>query len=162
MSDHVFVSAEEVRKTFLQEAREERIERYRKGLALLGITTEDDENATDQHGGPVIVTETADGSRMFYHALDAQAKNRLSIPLSDRASIEFRNIVEAGKKTKCNYTWIWLKIDFVLGDIKYVCNVMHQKPKEGNTDTSAPTGRPTRALPEADPHFKKRHLWRPY
>ena len=108
MSDHVLVSnfAEEVRKQLLREAREERIERYRRGLALLGIPTEDDGNATDQHGRSVQVTDTTDGRRVFYYALNAQAKERLSIPLSDQASIEFRNITEAGEEAKCNYTRI--------------------------------------------------------
>jgi hypothetical protein len=105
MSDNVSVSSfgEEVRKQHVREAREERIERYRKGLALLGIPTEDDGNATDQHGRSVQVTDTTDDRRVFHYALNAQAKKRLSIPLSDQASLEFRRNVSAGKKAKCNY-----------------------------------------------------------
>jgi len=104
MPDNVSVSSfgEEVRKQHVREAREERIERYRKGLALLGIPTEDDGNATDQHGRSVQVTDTTDDRRVFHNALNAQAKKRLSIPLSDQASIEFRRNVSAGKKAKCN------------------------------------------------------------
>jgi hypothetical protein len=108
MSENVSVSSfgEEVRKQHVREAREERIERYRKGLALLGIPTEDDENATDQHCRSLQVTDTTDDRRVFHNALNAQAKKRLSIPLSDQASIEFRNITEAGEEAKCNYTRI--------------------------------------------------------
>ena len=77
-SDNVSVSsfAEEVRKEIVQEAREERIERKRRGLALKGITTEDDENVTDQHGASLQVTDTTADRRVFPYTLNAQAKNR--------------------------------------------------------------------------------------